>query len=221
MRDIDFDRFFKPVDVIQAPTSGCPHCLGELVEMPEGLVCKSCFVVSPLYKTEHDPTKEIILGYKRISHFRELLFQFQAKESTTIPQQVYDLVKQNGPITLKKTKQLLKDNNLCRYYEHVSFINHHLGEPVPYFSRELEDTLCKMFLAIQSSHQRHCIRKNFLNYSYVIYKFLELLDERTWMSSLPQLKDPKKIVIQDTLWIKICDDMGYDFTPTRSASYKD
>ena len=65
-----------------------------------------------------------------------------------------------------------------------------------------------MFLAIQSSHQRHCIRKNFLNYSYVIFKFLEILNEPTWMSALPQLKDPKKIVVQDTLWKKICGDMG-------------
>jgi len=221
MRNDDFDRFFR-VEVIQTPVTGCPHCLGELVEMPEGLVCKQCFVVSTLYKTEHDPSKDIIvLGYKRISHFRELLFQFQAKESTTIPQEVYDLVKRNGSISFKKTKQLLKVNKLCRYYEHVNFINHYLGEPVPYFSRELEDTLCKMFLAIQSSHQRHCIRKNFLNYSYVIFKFLELLDEPTWMSSLAQLKDPKKVVVQDTLWKKICVDMGYDFTPTRSVVSKD
>jgi len=220
MRDDDFNRFFKPVVVVLAP-SGCPHCHGEQIEMPDGLVCKNCFVISTIYMTEVDPSKELIQGYKRISHFRELLFQFQAKESTTIPQQVYDLVKRNGPITFKKTKQLLKDNNLCRYYEHVSFINHHLGEPVPYFSRELEDTLCKMFLAIQASHQRHSIRKNFLNYSYVIFKFLELLDEPTWMSSLPQLKDPKKIVVQDTLWKKICGDMGYAFTPTRSVVCKD
>jgi len=106
MRDIDFDRFFKPPEVIQSSNIGCPHCLGELIERPEGMLCKKCFVISTVYKTDLDPSKEIILGYKRISHFRELLFQFQAKESTTIPQEVYDLVKRNGAITFKKTKQL-------------------------------------------------------------------------------------------------------------------
>ena len=104
MRDADFDRFFKPVEVIQTSNIGCPHCLGELIEMPEGMLCKRCFDVTTVNKTDSDPTKEVILGYKRISHFRELLFQFQAKESNTIPQEVYDLVKQNGDILpLKKT----------------------------------------------------------------------------------------------------------------------
>ena len=79
MRDIDFDRFFKPAEVIQSSNIGCPHCPGELIEMPEGMLCKKCFVVSTVYKTDLDPSKELILGYKRISHFRELLFQFQAK----------------------------------------------------------------------------------------------------------------------------------------------
>ena len=44
----------------------------------------------PSYK---DPPKEIsYFAYKRINHFNEWLAQFQAKETTDIPDKVYDQI---------------------------------------------------------------------------------------------------------------------------------
>ena len=52
----------------------------------------------PSYK---DPPREVsYFAYKRINHFNEWLAQFQAKESTDIPQDVYD----NIIIELKKER---------------------------------------------------------------------------------------------------------------------
>ena len=44
----------------------------------------------PSYK---EPPKEVqYYSYKRINHFNEWLAQFQAKETTQIPQEVYDKI---------------------------------------------------------------------------------------------------------------------------------
>ena len=59
------------------------------------LVCKGfCFNFIPIL-IEHEkpsykePPKEVCFyAYKRINHFREILAQFQAKETTQIPNQV-------------------------------------------------------------------------------------------------------------------------------------
>ena len=78
------------------PTDACTHCGGELIPIDhEGLmVCKECAVSEtflienerPSYK---DPPLEVsFYAYKRINHFREILAQFQAKETTQIPEYV-------------------------------------------------------------------------------------------------------------------------------------
>ena len=51
--------------------------------------------------------------------------------------------------------------------------------PAPKLSPYLEDKLKLMFSEIQEPFEKHCppTRKNFLSYSYVLYKFCELLGE--------------------------------------------
>ena len=80
----------------------CQSCKeGEMITIEsEGLnVCNKCFVCSkfltdnekPSYK---EPPKEVCFyAYKRINHFREILAQFQAKETTLIPEQVIEDIK--------------------------------------------------------------------------------------------------------------------------------
>lgn len=68
----------------------------------------------------------------------------------------------------------------CRSYEHTHAICNALnGVPAPKLPQYLEDKLKHMFGEIQEPFEKHCppTRKNFLSYSFVLYKFCELLGE--------------------------------------------
>lgn len=175
----------------------------------------------PSYK---DPPREIsYYAYKRINHFNEWLAQFQAKECTDIPQEIYDLIllelKKERITHLEnlkhsKIREILKKIKANKYYEHVSHITNRLnGKNAPIMNRELEEKLRYMFKEIQPSFQKHCPkgRSNFLSYSYVLYKFCELLEEDEYLANFPLLKNRDKLYMQDKIWQKICDDLGWEF----------
>ena len=80
------------------------------------------------------------------------LAQFQAKESTDIPDNIYEKIlneikKQrllNKSITPKQMRAILKKLNYNKYYEHVQhIINKVSGKPPPRMTREVEENLEK------------------------------------------------------------------------------
>ena len=210
----------------------CKECGGEFIPVEhQGLIiCNKCGVQKqylienekPSYK---EPPKEVCFyAYKRINHFREILAQFQAKETTQIPQEVLDNIKNQikkerielKHITNKKAKDILKKLGYNKYYEHIPFIKDKLGIKPPVMLPELEETLCNLFMEIQKPYSSHCPddRVNFLNYYYVLYKMCELLDEREFLPYFPMLKDPVKRIEQDEIWKKICKELHWEFIPT-------
>ncbi len=210
----------------------CQHCnVGELIKVNHDgiIVCNNCFVNhkylvdndKPSYK---EPPKEIsFYAYKRINHFREILSQFQAKESTAIPKAIIDRIaaqvkKERIPpsqLTNKKTKEILKRLGYNKYYEHIPFIKDKLGIKPPVMTPQLEATLCELFMDIQVPYAKYCPndRVNFLNYYYTLYKLCELLGEDQYLVHIPMLKDQKKVE-QDEIWKNICLDLRWDFIPT-------
>ena len=176
----------------------------------------------PSYK---EPPKEVCFyAYKRINHFREILAQFQAKESTQIPDKVIeDIVFQmkKERITIeqlnnKRAKDILKKLGYSKYYEHIPFIKEKLGVKPPIMSPELEEKLCNLFMEIQAPYAKYCPdgRVNFLNYYYTISKLCELLNEKEFLPYFPVLKDREKRIEQDDIWKKICIELGWKFIPT-------
>ena len=209
----------------------CPACEIEMIFSANEAVftCAKCgyqdFVLidsdKPSYK---DPPREVsYYAYKRINHFNEWLAQFQAKESTEIPQDVYDAIlvelKKERIMdfrTLKacKVKEILKKLKFNKYYEHIPHIINRLnGQTAPVMSREVEERLRFMFKEIQPSFQNHCPkgRSNFLSYSYVLYKFCELLELDEYLPCFPLLKNRDKLYVQDKIWEKICQDLRWQF----------
>ena len=81
---------------------------------------------------------------------------------------------------------------------------------------ELEEKLRKMFDIIQVPFNTHCPkeRKNFLSYSYVIYKFCELLGEDDFLPCFPLLKSKEKLWHQDVIWKNICKELHWEFIQT-------
>jgi hypothetical protein len=178
----------------------------------------------PSYK---EPPREIsYFAYKRINHFNEWLAQFQAKESTDIPKNVYDLIKnelkKESYIDIKnlktsKIRNILKKLGLNKYYEHVPHIINRLsGKPAPIINRETEEKLRMMFKEIQTPWIKHCPNKrsNFLSYSYVLYKCLQLLEMDHFLPYFSLLKSREKLAEQDKIWKKICKELRWQYIKT-------
>ena len=178
----------------------------------------------PSYK---DPPREACYyAYKKINHFNEWLAQFQAKESTEIPEDIYDAILfqlKREQITdmskLKPTKmrEILRKMKCSKYYEHIPHIINRLnGQNAPFMSREDEERLRHMFREIQPSFKKHCPkgRRNFLSYSYVLYKFCELLEMDEYLACFPLLKNRDKLYMQDKTWELICKDQKWMYIKT-------
>jgi len=198
------------------------------------LVCDGCgTIIAALicqeltYKEEQETSEKVInYSYKRENHFNEWLSQFQAQEMTNIPDEVIDQlrselkkmkVKKLEEITHAKIRGLLKKLKLNKFYEHVPYITNILnGIKPPNIPQELEEYLRIMFKDIQKPFDNNCPteRKNFLSYSYVLYKFCELLGEDQYLQYFPLLKSKDKLYQQDVIWKKICHDLKWEFIPT-------
>ena len=211
----------------------CNICYnGELIFIEnEGvIICNQCYNTHKFYiendkPNYREPPKEVCFyAYKRINHLREILAQFQAKETTLIPDHVIENLKNQikkerisiKELSNKKTKEILKNLGYNKYYEHIPFIKEKLGIKPPVMTQELEEKLCNLFTEIQPIYAKYCPkdRVNFLNYYYTIYKLCELLDEHQFLPYFPMLKDREKRMEQDAIWKNICRDLNWEFVPT-------
>ena len=110
-------------------------------------------------------------------------------------------------ITPSKVRDYLKKLGLNKYYEHTAHIIDRLnGKRPPIIPPDIEDKLRKMFLEIQEPFMKVCPpeRKNFLSYSYVLHKFVELLGYDEYKILFPLLKSRQKLYQQDLIWKEIC-----------------
>jgi len=100
------------------------------VESEGVMIYKDCsyqinFIIEHEKPSYKEPPKEVCFyAYKRINHFREILAQFQAKETTQIPPEVLENITlkiKKERITLaqmsnKKAKDILKKLGYNKYY---------------------------------------------------------------------------------------------------------
>lgn len=217
----------------------CIHCQTELVCLQqEGtMVCPSCGYQELLLIEQNRPLLRQISkeashqSYKRINHFREWCSQLQGRESTDIPEEVFEQILQEikkekitdpKKITYSKMREILKRLRINKYYEHINFIIRRICDvQTPHFSPELEEKLCNMFKEIQGSFVKYCPthRKNFLSYSYVLFKFFQILGQQDkkyleYCKHLVLLKSREKLYVQDQIFKKICEDRGWPVIPT-------
>jgi hypothetical protein len=212
----------------------CKECQNTLTCLQHEaiMICENCgyqelLLVEqnrPILKQNAKDTSHF--SYKRINHFREWCNQVQGKESTDIPDEIFEKILNEikkekiydtKTITYTKMREILKRLRINKYYEHINYILNRInGIPTPQFSSELEDRLCLMFRDIQGPFLKHCPkdRKNFLSYSYVLYKFFQILGLHEYLKYFPLLKSREKLYLQDQIWKKICQELNYPIIPS-------
>ena len=178
-----FERFMSRVEPTYNISSQrdenidiCPECgVEKVINYNEGIAsCEKCgacdFIKIDCDKRSYkDPPPEMsYFAYKRINHFREWLAQFQAKETTDIPQHVYDTlwleIKKNRITDMRKIiptklREFLKKHKLNKYYEHIPHIIYKLnGVPPPVITKDVEERLCNAFKDIQGPFAKVCLK---------------------------------------------------------------
>jgi hypothetical protein len=153
---IQKDIFMKKSQVGQSAI--CPKCnIGLTLVHSEGLqVCNQCGVTEYILidsekPSFREPPPEVsYFAYKRINHFNEWLSQFQAKESTEIPPEIYqsillemkkERITDLNKINHTKIREYLKKLKLNKYYEHIPHILNKLNKKVPLISKEVKKSL--------------------------------------------------------------------------------
>ena len=196
-------------------------------------ICSSCGNSVPfiegnensLYYSDTTQMENITqpFSYQRRNHFKEWLYQLQAKEVTQIPDIVIELllleikkerITDIDDINSEKIKRYLKKLKLNKYYEHIpNIISKITDKPALNIDAEFEKTLLELFDKIQKPFEKHCpkSRKNFLNYSYTLHKFCQLLGKNEYLIYFPLLKSREKLFEQEKIWKNICADLGWNF----------
>jgi len=218
------------------PSDLCEFCnVGEMIPQDdEGiLICNnpqcgkfiSYIVDNSKPSTKEPPVEVSYTAYIRLNHFKEILSQFQAKETTQIPPEVIEAIRNRikkeritdmSQIDYDKMREILRKLGLNKYFEHIQYINSIFGIKPPIMSEELHETLCVLFIEIQKPWAIHCPpnRTNFFNYTYTLYQLCVLLGQTQYLPYIPLLKDRTKQLEQDMIWKKVCDYLGWMFIGT-------
>lgn len=232
-----FDEYIQRMKLSNGPesiqllTEHCEACNVAREEISsEGiLVCPKCgseeyaLVVSDFPSFRDPPKERNNYAYKKINHLNEILNQFQAKESTIIPEEVMNEVvleirkrriNNIADLSEEDIRQILKKLGRSKYYEHRAHILSRLnGNPPPTITPEIEEKIRAMFQEIQAPFLLYCPndRTNFLSYSYILYKFFELLELDEYKVFFPLLKSRDRLIAHDQIWKKICDYLHWEF----------
>jgi ribosomal protein S27AE len=211
----------------------CSRCGCALVLLASKslLACQRCghslvYLDATVSSTSYgDEVEFASFSYKRLNHFNEWLQQVQAKESfdvdaATVRRVMAELHRQRlqpAQISQRRVREVLKTLRLRRAYEHVAQVTMRITGRPPLRLTPDEEELCRLcFIAVQPAFEKHCPaeRKNFLSYSYILYKFFELLGYDQFLDSLSLLKGRDKLSRQDDIFKKICVELDWQFIPS-------
>lgn len=221
----------------------CEDCNIEkvLIQADGMYVCKNCGQVEHVIVESEIPNHKDAMNekprypYRRINHLIECLNQFQAKESTVIPDDVItnirreldkrmlkinELKSMKYPNLLSLFRTILRQLRYTTYYEHVpSIICKITNLSPPILSRETEEKVKKYFLEAQESFEkfRPASRSNFLNYSNTLRRIFQLLGMHEYAECFPLLKSKEKLRLQDQIWKEICQDRGWKYYPSSQS----
>lgn len=162
--------------------------------------------------------------YDKRSHFGDSIKKFQAKQNTTISEEVYrdlwnKLRSHDIPIerfTKDHLYEFLKLTKHTDHYEDITLIYYEMtGKPAPDISH-LEQQLFALFDEIDPIYERvkPPKRVNFLNGQFVLFKLLQKLRYPCKEDDFYILKTRDKMLEHDQIWKKICAELSWTFIST-------
>lgn len=214
-------------------TDDCAHCGTEYVFSGEDalLYCPQCGSTSQFMDATSssiaygDEIEYSSFSYKRINHLNEWLNHFQAKETTPVPEEVLQQIMtylyekrctKPEQITFAHIKKAQKQLGLRKYYDQGMQIWCRLtGQKPLRLDPMCEEKIRLMFIRIQKPFDQYCPknRKNFLSYPYCMYKFCQLLGRQDLLPFFSLLKGKDKLQVQEEIFVKICQDLEWQFIP--------
>lgn len=213
----------------------CKSCNEPLLLSISGamLVCRKCHCEYPYIDTTAasiaygDEFEFSSVTYKKVHHFDDWLKKFQAISTKEVERPVMEAtmthivdvqgIRDKNLIKKEDVRKALKALNLRKYYDHDMQIFCRITGKLPPSMSPSQLAMCKkMFSAIQNPFikWKNIVdprRRNFLSYSYVLYKICEL---KGWTSFLPHfnlLKGKEKLRRQDLIWRGVSHEMGWEF----------
>jgi len=182
-------------------------------------------------------------SYRKFDHFNEWLQKFNTNKKLKIPKKDYKIIhfelceiknklnklnqqlnQQNqsnklhisSQITRQMCEKILIKTNLTKYNNHINSILNKFNNRDTSMPKYLQEQMKNMFKKTQKPFlkARPENRTNFLSYSYVIRKFLELLGENKYYQHFEFLKSREKLYEQDKIWKKICIELNWKFYPS-------
>lgn len=212
----------------------CPKCQLPMLIVPLRTImfCDKCGYMSTFldstaaYVAYGEEIDFSSFSYKRINHFNEWLHQLQGKENITIPQSNMTAIMKElwsqriqspQEVNTKNVRAALKKLNLRNLYKHSACIVYRLtGVPPIRLTPQIERRCRLMFITMQPAFEKHCPedRKNFLSYSYCLFKFFQLLGLKQHLHMFTLLKGRDKLVRQDSIMEQICHELNWEFTPS-------
>lgn len=241
------DPIFNCKKTKLSPIKICPTCTIEktLIQSEGIYVCQKCgkfeyvIIESEIPSHKDSMNEKPKYPYKTINHLIERLNQFQGKQTTIIPKDIYTLIdvelkkmlvekEDVNPIIIKK---ILKKYRLNIYYEHCYLIFSTVTDtPPPSLTRDEEEKVKNMFKDTEKPFKKYKPknRSNCLNYSYTLHKLFLILadfakqnddtDVITRMLNNAKyfglLKSRDKLKMQDLIWRKICLNLGWTYHPS-------
>jgi hypothetical protein len=230
-----------------SPIKLCSTCnIEKTLIQSEGIyVCQKCgkfeyiIIESEIPSHKDSMNEKPKYPYKTINHLIERLNQFQGKQTTIIPKDIYTLIDVElkkmlidkddvNPIIIKK---ILKKYRLNIYYEHCYLIFSTVTDtPPPSLTRDEEEKVKNMFKATEKPFKKYKPenRSNCLNYSYTLHKLFLILADLAKQNNendvynrmlnnakyFGLLKSRDKLKMQDLIWRKICLDLAWPYHPS-------
>lgn len=179
--------------------------------------------------------------YDRKVHFRDCLYQYQAKQNCTIDSRIYtDLEKafadhhllvgdQTTPknerfskITKEHVLLFLKElarnhPEYAKHYENVILIHYNMTGKKPDDISHLEDKLLDDFDLLVETYDRYAKnrveRVNFISSHYVLYQLLRRHKHPCRKEDFVILKTTDRIAFHDRIFGELCGIIGWSFTP--------
>lgn len=229
-------------------TCSCCGSTDDLIENTEySTVCHNCgnemilIRNKPTYKDIDRVNITTKYKYDRISHFRDIMNKYQAKQTNTIPENVFDYINTqlashgilidstDFAIKYSKVKKshismFLKEGGFSEHYDDCIYIYCAITHTKPPDITHIESNVMEDFKLLittynlikntDSMNVGNKKRKNFLNSQYILYQLLRRHKYKCKKEDFNILKTRDRRMEHDEVYMKLCEKLKWTFRST-------